>query len=76
MMRICREYREVIRLLQARGTTEFSKISQELYGSAQDAFYAGAPTLIDLAELVTSTLKNRVLTSDPLMRNAIAVKKQ
>ena len=58
MQRMCREYREVIRLLQARGTTEFSKISQELYGSAEDAFYAGAPTLRDLATLVSSTLSN------------------
>ena len=28
MIRMCREYREVIRMLQARGTPEFSKISQ------------------------------------------------
>ncbi len=66
MMRMCREYREVIRMLQARGTPEFSKISQQLYGSAQDAFYAGAPNLSDLAELVTSTLKKASSTSDPL----------
>lgn len=56
MLRICREYREVVRLLEARGKPEFSKISQELYGSAQDAFYAGAPTLRDLAGLVSGTL--------------------
>lgn len=57
LLRMCREYREVIRLLQSRGTADFPKISQELYGSAQDAFYAGAPTLRDLATLVSSTLK-------------------
>jgi uncharacterized protein (TIGR02421 family) len=56
MRRMCREYREVIRLLQARGTPEFSKISQDLYGSSNDAFYAGAPTLKDLAILVSDTL--------------------
>lgn len=56
MLRICREYREVIRLLLARGLPEFTKISQELYGSSQDAFYAGAPTLKDLAILISSTL--------------------
>lgn len=66
MLRVCREYREVIRLLQARGTPEFSKISQELYGSAQDAFYAGAPTLQDLATLVTTTLEKAALTPDML----------
>lgn len=63
MLRVCREYREVVRLLQARGTPDFPKISQELYGSAQDAFYAGAPTLSDLATLVSETLQ-------PLIQNA------
>lgn len=66
MLRMCREYREVIRLLQARGTEEFPKISQELYGSAQDAFYAGAPNLRDLAQLVTQTLEKSKLEPDVL----------
>jgi len=66
MLRMCREYREVIRLLQARGAPEFPKISQELYGSAQDAFYAGAPTLQDLAELVTQTLGRTMFEPEPL----------
>ncbi len=66
MLRMCREYREVIRLLQARGTEEFPKISQELYGSAQDAFYAGAPTLRDLAQMVTQTLEKSKLEPDAL----------
>lgn len=56
MQRMCREYREVIRMLLARGTSDFSKISQDLYGSSEDAFYAGAPTLQDLATLVSDTL--------------------
>lgn len=58
MQRMCREYRELIRMLEARGQPEFSKISQELYGSAEDAFYAGAPRLRDLATLVSNTLLN------------------
>jgi uncharacterized protein (TIGR02421 family) len=58
MTRMCREYREVVRMIQARGTPEFSKISQELYGSAEDAFYAGAPTLKDLALMMTETLEH------------------
>lgn len=56
MRRMCREYREVVRMLMARGTPEFTKISQDLYGSSDDAFYAGAPTLTDLAILVSQTL--------------------
>lgn len=56
MQRMCREYRELVRMLAARGTPEFTKISQELYGSSDDAFYAGAPRLSDLADLVSHTL--------------------
>lgn len=58
LQRMCREYRELVRMLEARGTPEFSKISQELYGSSDDAFYAGAPRLRDLAETITQTLAN------------------
>lgn len=58
MQRMCREYREVVRMLAARGKPEFSKLSQELYGSSEDAFYAGAPNLKDLAQLVYETLTN------------------
>lgn len=58
MLRMCREYRELVRMLTARGSSEFSKISQELYGSTEDAFYAGAPSLKDLADAVTETLSN------------------
>lgn len=56
MQRICREYREVVRMLSKRGKAEFSKISQELYGSADDAFYVNAPRLKDLAKVVSNTL--------------------
>jgi uncharacterized protein (TIGR02421 family) len=58
LQRMCREYRELVRMLEARGTPEFSKISQELYGSAEDAFYAGAPRLKDLASLLSDALEN------------------
>lgn len=56
MLRMCREYREVIRLIISRGTPDFCNISQELYGSSQDAFYGGAPTLKDLAQSIAHTL--------------------
>ena len=58
MQRMCHEYCRVIEMLQARGTPKFTEISQELYGSAEDAFHAGAPTLKDLANLVTTTLNH------------------
>lgn len=65
MQRMCYEYSRVIEMLQARGTPRFTEISQELYGSSEDAFHVGAPTLKDLAALVTNTLakiKDKVKT--------------
>jgi uncharacterized protein (TIGR02421 family) len=58
MQNRCREYRDAVQLLQARGTHQFSEIAQDLYGSSQDAFYPGAPTLKDLSQLVNSVLIN------------------
>lgn len=58
MLRMCREYRECIRMLEHRGQPEFSKLSLQLYGSAEDAFYAGQPSLKDLAEMLSATLAN------------------
>lgn len=58
MQRMCYEYSRVIEMLVARGTQRFTEISQELYGSSEDAFHVGAPTLKDLATLTTNTLAN------------------
>jgi uncharacterized protein (TIGR02421 family) len=58
MARTCEEYRDVIALLQARGTPEFSAVSERLYGGAGDRFHAGEPTLADLGRGVAGTLDN------------------
>jgi uncharacterized protein (TIGR02421 family) len=58
LRRMCREYETVVRMLEARGTDEFGALSKELYGSAQDAFHAGAPTLADLGAMMSETLGN------------------
>jgi uncharacterized protein (TIGR02421 family) len=58
LRRMCREYETVVRMLEARGTSEFGALSKELYGSAQDAFHAGAPTLADLGAMMSETLGN------------------
>jgi uncharacterized protein (TIGR02421 family) len=58
MQRMCHEYSRVVQMLMARGTAQFTEISQELYGSSEDAFHIGAPTLKDLAGLVSGTLTN------------------
>ena len=64
MRRMCREYRMVIRMLEARGTADFGLISQELYGSASDAFHAGDPTLADLGVMFSTYLDNIADRSD------------
>lgn len=56
MQRMCREYSTVVEMINARGTHQFSRLSQQLYGSSEDAFYAGAPTLGDLAQIISSAL--------------------
>jgi len=56
LLRICDEYKTVVNLLAARGTPEFTRISQQLYGSASDVFHAGAPSLNDLADLVSDVV--------------------
>ena len=58
MRRMCREYRMVIRMLEARGTEDFGLISQDLYGAASDAFHAGDPTLSDLGLMFSDYLNN------------------
>ncbi|MGA9853302.1 MAG: flavohemoglobin expression-modulating QEGLA motif protein [Gammaproteobacteria bacterium] len=58
MRRMCREYIQVVRMLEARGTPEFAVLSQELYGSASDAFHEGGPTLADLGKLLSDAISN------------------
>ncbi|MES2821191.1 MAG: flavohemoglobin expression-modulating QEGLA motif protein [Pseudomonadota bacterium] len=64
MRRMCKEYRMVIRMLEARGTADFGLISQELYGAASDAFHAGDPTLADLGLMFSDFLNNIALRGD------------
>ncbi|MCC6417474.1 MAG: flavohemoglobin expression-modulating QEGLA motif protein [Gemmataceae bacterium] len=58
MTRMCQEYREVVRLLEARGTRAFGEISERLYGSAADSFHAGDPNLADLGHMMSEVLDN------------------
>jgi uncharacterized protein (TIGR02421 family) len=64
MRRMCKEYRMVVRMLEARGTADFGLISQELYGAASDAFHAGDPTLSDLGIMLSDYLNNIADRSD------------
>ena len=58
MRRMCREYRSVVQMLEARGEPDFGTISVDLYGSASDVFHAGDPTLADLGTVMEGTLTN------------------
>jgi uncharacterized protein (TIGR02421 family) len=57
MDRMCDEHLEVIDLLCARGTPQFGEISKHLYGSASDAFHAGGPSILDLADTLDDALR-------------------
>jgi uncharacterized protein (TIGR02421 family) len=58
MQRMCREYATALAMIGARGTPEFTRLSQELYGRSTDAFHAGQPSVADLAELLDEALRN------------------
>lgn len=58
MRRMCREYRTVLRMLEARGTPEFVGRSQELYGSASDVFHSQDPSLADLGRMMSDLINN------------------
>lgn len=54
--RQCDEYIRAIQMLEARGTPTFSEIAMELYGSPDDAFYAGGPRLSQMGSLLFDVL--------------------
>jgi uncharacterized protein (TIGR02421 family) len=58
MSRMCEEYRQVVHLLTHRGSRAFAEISERLYGSASDSFYAGDPNLADLGHMMSDILDN------------------
>jgi uncharacterized protein (TIGR02421 family) len=58
MRRMCQEYELVVAMLEARGCADFSRLSQQLYGSAHDVFHAGDPTLSDLGVMMDEALTN------------------
>ena len=53
MSRACREYRDVVRMIEARGTEEFHELSVELFGHPDDVFHANEPPPPSLAQLAT-----------------------
>ncbi|HET9843945.1 MAG TPA: flavohemoglobin expression-modulating QEGLA motif protein [Gammaproteobacteria bacterium] len=76
LRRMCQEYSTVLRMLNACGTSEFSKLSKLLYGSPKDVFHEGDPTITQLGSVMASALtkmgKSKHLQEDP--RNISAEK--
>lgn len=69
MKRMCNEYRQVLRMLESRGTPDFHHYSVELYGHPHDVFHAGDPTLAELAimleEPLIQLIDHEVLPDEP-----------
>ncbi|MGZ8241619.1 MAG: flavohemoglobin expression-modulating QEGLA motif protein [Methylobacter sp.] len=73
MRRICREYQDVVHMLETRGTPTFANISQELYGSSQDVFHVGDPTIANLGSMMEETL-SQLLKLDFLIEEPKTIK--
>ncbi len=56
--RMALEYSDAVRMIQARGTKDFSRWSRDLYGSAHDVFYQGEPTMAEFGRLIVGDLAN------------------
>jgi uncharacterized protein (TIGR02421 family) len=54
--RQCEEYTRAAQMLATRGTSAFSELSIELYGSPDDVFYAGGPRLSQMGTLLFDVL--------------------
>jgi uncharacterized protein (TIGR02421 family) len=66
MMTTALEYRDVVRMLAARGTPSFYAWSRKLYGSPKDKFPDGRSTVRDLGRLLYGILTNVDEWSFPL----------
>ncbi len=58
MVETALEYRDVVRMLAARGTPAFYAFSRRLYGSPKDTFPDGRSTVRDLGHLLYEILTN------------------
>lgn len=69
MSRACREYKDVLRMLESRGSSDFHELSVELYGHPDDVFHAGEPSLTELARMLRQPLSG-LLSTDALPEEA------
>ncbi|AJQ94643.1 flavohemoglobin expression-modulating QEGLA motif protein [Gynuella sunshinyii] len=57
LIKMCREFRIVLRMIEARGTPAFHALSTELYGGAHDVFHPGEPSLAELGIMLEKVLE-------------------
>jgi uncharacterized protein (TIGR02421 family) len=56
LARMCREYRAVVWMLARRGTPDFGKMSEQLYGSAGDCIHPDLPCLAEVGRSMAGLL--------------------
>ena len=56
LLRMCREYRAVLRMLAHRGEPEFGQHSRALFGSSADALYPGELSLAEFGRQIRQAL--------------------
>jgi uncharacterized protein (TIGR02421 family) len=56
LVSICEQYRDVVRLLQSRGTEKFGEYSRKLYGSPKDCFFDESRTVSELGRTLYEIL--------------------
>ena len=61
---MCEQFRQTVDLLDARGTPGFSQIASLLYGTPQDVFHVGGPTIADLAQQMRHVLQGLDVDSE------------
>src|SRR6266852_8482936 len=65
LARMCREYRALVWMLARRGTPDFGKMSEQLYGSAGDCIHPELPCLVEVGRRMAALLDG-LTCDDPL----------
>ncbi len=56
LLRNCKQYEDVVRMLLARGTLDFYKYSKDLFGSSNDVLLDGKTSLIEAGTMLSEIL--------------------
>lgn len=54
---MCQQFEMTVDMIEARGTSEFSLVSRQLYGTPEDTFHQGGPTVADLGITMRESLE-------------------